>query len=544
MVHAPPPSPRPIDHRPARETGSADVPSPRAAAAIPAPSRKRDTATIWLTVGVCLLALTAVMLVDLSPTPIYRADEAQAIDVSIHTTAHTRASAEPGTWFPIPTRNAEPLLDTPPLTAWVHQLAFRGLDPYTDTAAAFSYRARLATLVLTLLAVAGIGWTGYCIGGPITGGFAALVCLGTPGFAWLGRLATPDAATLCCLVLTLSGAVWAMRPFKPAPALVRQLLGWALAGLGLSGLTLAAGSGSIWAALLPLWLVAFLGERKISHVVGTLAAGALAVVCVTPWMVRVYRLDPDAGQAWFRGPIEVWPTMVDRLLALTPDLMLWAGVVLLPWTAWLIAALLQPLSTSSREPRRRLMVGWTWLLAGLPITMGLLPSEDISGRVYLAMPFLAIVLGQVFRRYVDLSAEGRHARLWRAFKWPHLAMMLFVSVALPLALLEPEVLDRVHPQAASWVQPVATPYALGAAIALFLITLLCVRFAARQHPGRATGAFAAWGYTVGLVMVSPIVRSDAMQQAQIPLTTAPIVEPHWAEATQPAVETILTKADL
>ena len=114
-------------------------------------------------------------------------------------------------------------------------------------------------------------------------------------------------------------------------------------------------------------------------------------------------------------------------------------------------------------------------------------------RISFQLPAASVLIGQCLRLYSDRSAEGRHARVWRHVRWAHMALLVAVSIALPVAMVFQDALvDRgVLPSRVT--APTPWYFWAGLGVSLLLITLMSMRFALRHYPGKATICWSPWG---------------------------------------------------
>ena len=101
-------------------------------------------------------------------------------------------------------------------------------------------------------------------------------------------------------------------------------------------------------------------------------------------------------------------------------------------------------------------------------------------------PAAAVLIGQLFTQYAYLAGEGRYARFWRRLRWPHLALLLAVSVGLPIVLHAQPLLIAPFAEAFSW------PMALGFGAVLLGVAFLSLRWMLQDHPGQTLAAWAVW----------------------------------------------------
>jgi hypothetical protein len=218
------------------------------------------------------------------------------------------------------------------------------------------------------------------------------------------------------------------------------------------------------------------------------------------WSVWAQRLVPgaadDAGNWW------------DLTRASLAVLL----VAAMPWSLWIIAALVQPFSTSSAGSRGRMFLGWGWFLV-VALLVLLTPDAQVLPAVLPVLPVVGVLLGQLFRQYADLSAEGRHARFWRALRWPQLGLLFAVSVAGPVVLATQAELVREGFLPRPLTTEMHPAYWIAVGAVLVTLVFFSLRFALRQYPGWALGAWALWMVLAVTALVVPVTRGDLLRPA-------------------------------
>ncbi|MFP4146069.1 MAG: phospholipid carrier-dependent glycosyltransferase [Phycisphaeraceae bacterium] len=470
------------------------------------PPRQREWLTGWMALLVCLALAAVPLLIDLGRGDAIVPAEARAVARSAETwRGQVRLDHESWREAAVPWYDGEPQLEAPPGTTWMHLAAFDLLDVPPGDPGGQLLAARLVAAAGALLTVAAVFWAGLSIGGLTTASLAALVCLASPVLLMFGRLGSGDAPLLALTALSLAAAVWAIRPLKAAASRWRQAVGWILAGVLLGLAVLTGGIVAGVAVLMSLLLILVLCPHRLSHVLGLVAAALIAALVCTPWVLEVHGRDPAIWQSWLADlvlPAGQAPAEAGEVFGRRLGLLL---AVMLPWTPWLIAAMMQPFSTSSTGSRLRMFLGWVWFV---PLAMLLLmvPGEGTIREVLLAVPAGSLLIGQVFRQYVDLSAEGRHARMWRLLSWPCVGLLLLVSIALPMSLhYQARLVEK------GWIEapPVAAmhpTYWVSCGLLLVLLVLLSMRFVGRHFPGKAVMVWALWVVTAAAMLTVPVAR--------------------------------------
>ncbi|MEM6505648.1 MAG: hypothetical protein AAF711_09290 [Planctomycetota bacterium] len=486
-----------------------------------APKPRHDVSLAWLVlVGLMILAALP-LLIDLNTPGIWSEQEAMSVAMSSETAQRKTPIAEGETslqsWTPV--YRGESRWDLPPGGTWLHMVMYTGVPREaqgTDEPAEQLWvgRARLGSVIMSLFFVAAVFWAGYSLGGLPTGTISALVAMTMPLIIGFGRHANPQIVAAAWSALSIAGALWAMRPLRAAPSLVRQLIGWVTCGVGLGLATLTMGPSIIPGTLLCTIVLAMICPRRIGHIMGLLASTALAALLLTPWALHVHGQDADVWQQWLaRLSPDFGQTGFGELLRRAGWRLSLAALVSGFWVIWLIPALIQPFSTSTGSARRRLMLGWGWLVTSMLLIM-FAPGETRLSAFLLAIAPASVAIGLITQQYHDLSSEGRHARLWIIAKWLSCGCMLLLAIALPL-------LGYLLNHRADWVRWLPTmenpllasmhwSFYAGAAAALLLAAVLATRFAIHHHPGRTTACLAIWLLIAFGLAAIPISRGDQL----------------------------------
>lgn len=482
------------------------------------PSRRRDAGTAWL-VLLGLLVLAALPLaMELFRPAVYDAQEDRAVAVAVETWRRNVAYTDPehllDPWTPV--YQGEPRSEDPPATTWLHVIALRRtMEPGMDPNAQALLWARIIGVGMTLLLIGSVYWAGHSIGGVLTASMSGLVGLSMPVLIYFGRLGSGDVHLAAWVALSIAAALWAMRPMRRNPALARQFLGWLVCGVGLGMATLTAGPVAIPPVVLPLAVMSLICPRRLGHTLGIIAAIAVAVLVVTPWSIHVHESMPDGWRQWvstmqpaaFRGDWAIYGQTVGWRA--------WAALAVLGlWALWLVPGLLQPFSTSTGEARRSMTLGWSWFVATAALMLLAPGPAEVRPLMLLIAP-ASLMIGQVMRQYHDLSAEGRHARLWRTSRLLTLIATGVFSLAIPALVMFETSLPNWSTQWLGTSQTLFMPmhpgYWVGAAVALLLIAILAGRFALANHPGRALAGWSAWLVVLMVLMTVPLARGQFMK---------------------------------
>jgi 4-amino-4-deoxy-L-arabinose transferase-like glycosyltransferase len=496
------------------------------------PKPRRDVGLAWLVLLGILVLAAMPLLMDLNQPELW--SEREALAFAISTETHTRktpvtdAQTSLDAWTPV--YEGASRWDIAPGGVWLHQVMYTGLDAQdvsnqTAVRKRMLLRARLGSVLMVLLFVAAVFWIGHSLSGVSTGALSAAVAMTLPLVIGFGRSATPDCAALAWSTLSIAGALWAMRPLRASPVLSRQLIGWLVCGTALGLAALTAGPRAVPTTLLCTVVLAMLCPRRVGHVMGLIGSTAIAALFVTPWALHVHDHDPNVWQLWVT---ELTPDVTEVgvvgavrragwRLSMSATL---AGL----WLVWLIPAVAQPFSTSTGKARRKLLLGWAWLVTAAAL-VALAPGETRLATLLITVAPASVAIGLIVQQFHDLSAEGRHARLWLVCRWIAAGLMFALAVGLPtLAYLlsyRPDMLHVLPDLKQPLLMPMDTAFYVGTAVALLLASGLFIRFAIGHHPGRAIACLALWlltAYTLGAIPIArgPLLNTPAELHATPP----------------------------
>jgi 4-amino-4-deoxy-L-arabinose transferase-like glycosyltransferase len=491
------------------------------------PRARRELGTAWLVLAGLLAIATLPLGIELTRPGLFTTEEARAHGTALETwqrrEGFSAADRSLETWVPVYLGRLR--MDQPPGTAWVHVLAIsKGKQPPTGITA--KANLRWAGVVMALFLIASVFWAGHSVGGMMTGLLSALAAMSMPTLLFFGRLAVPETITAAWAALAMATALWAMRPLRRNPSLARQFIGWLLCGLATGMATMTGGGAALPVVLVPILAIALSCPYRIGHTLGLIAATAIAALTITPWAIYVHEAAPDGWGLWL-DPFAQHPgasswagygaSALWRLLA---------GVALMGvWAVWLLPAVMQPFSSSTGQARRRMLLGWTWMVSAAAVVF-LMPGPTRAASLMVLAAPASLALGQVMRRFHDLSAEGHHASFWNAGKWVTLGYTVLLSLALPVwAGFEtqmPDWVNTVTGRGGPYFASMGLWFWIGAAVVLGLLSALGARFALTNHPGRAYAAWAAWVLAAATLMAIPLARGPAMNApATPPLSATP-----------------------
>jgi 4-amino-4-deoxy-L-arabinose transferase-like glycosyltransferase len=511
---AKPPGEEHLERKPAPPQAVAHTPAGPGAghsATKATPALSRDRPMAWL-ILIALIAVSALpVYYNLNHAGSMYVTQARALPLAAETWRHRYEMYNGDVTLEslVPVLDGQPQLDQPPGIVWLDQLAFASLDPATATDEDLAYHMRLLTAVFGLLTVAAVFWAGFSVGGLATASFSALVFLACPVWVFYARAGTLDMPSVALETLAVASAMWALRPLRPSPSVPRQAVGWVVCGVALGAAVLTGGPAAIPAVLAPIFVFSVMCPNRISHLLGLVASVFIAALAVMPWVQHVHGQDPQVWRQWVSI---LWPNSMSSPGAFgqaVSDRGMLLPLLVLPWTFWLIGSLAQPFSASSSGVRRRVLIGWAWFVCLMFLVLTG-PGPDGLAGLLPALPAAAILIGQCLRLFSDLSAEARHARIWRLTRWPHLALLAAASVALPAgmyfqsALVQRNILSRLI------VAPMTWYFWLGLGVSLLLITALSMRFALRHYPGKTLVCWAVWAVVLMNVMLIPLTRGPLM----------------------------------
>jgi 4-amino-4-deoxy-L-arabinose transferase-like glycosyltransferase len=392
--------------------------------------------------------------------------------------------ADPDAWL-MPTRNGNPRIVKPPLVIWLDMLAWTGLTPQTSSAEQLIFRARLVSVGMGLLTVAGVFWIGCVLGDhklAVMSALAAGTCLFLQRQA---RIASYDMHMTGWATLAVASAFWAMRPFGPAPGLGRAAFGWCLAGVALAGAFMSKGPLALLVGAAPvLCTMIVVKERWRRHAWGLSGMLLITAVLTAPWYLYVNSVVANAGG------VLLHEYQAERVEFQPPYYYLGLLGLVLPWSVWLVGGLAHPFMRSSGEARRRLMVSWAWFV--LIFVAFSLPGAKQQRYILPIVPAAALLIGQLWRYHESLAQRGETDPGVNLLRVPHWSAVMVVSLlAWPFFVSQGWMVQR------GWfdtmpVGDVPMIYAASAGVVLTVLAVLGARWHFEWKPMRAALATAAW----------------------------------------------------
>jgi len=365
---------------------------------------------------------------------------------------------------------------------------------------------RLGSALLGLITIAAVFWAGHSIAGMRAGLYSALICAANPVFIWHARLASPPIHQAMWAMLSIAAALWAIRPLRASPSVERQFLGWVVCGLSLGGAALATGPLIVVTVMGPIVLLLLLCPNRRGHFMGLMAAVIIGFLVALPWTAKIFENDPDAWATWWREHQPFGFNSIAILFDMFGDRLLLILAALMPWSVWLVAAIAQPMSTSSAGSRTRLFLGFAWFMAAALIML-MLPATDHIGALLPLVPAAAVMIGQLFHHYADLAGEARYARFWRVLRWPHVLLLVAVSVLTPLLISWPQPFIDSGWFSSAFFFDLGWAFSAGFGLVLFVLVAMAAREAHRQYPAGMLGYTAAWMLLLATVIAIPASRS-------------------------------------
>jgi len=458
----------------------------------------------WPLLGACLLLALAPIFIDINRHDASDDWEIETVATSLETWQRRGTEMGPvGFSFEqlVLYLNEEKQFRPPPASMWAQQIVFSILGPSTeDGADTVLLYGRLLSGFMALVVLASVFWAGYSIGEARTALFATLICLANPVFLYHAKLASPPMQHAAWAMFSIAAALWALRPLKPTPSVERQFIGWLLCGLSFGAALLTAGLIAVGTVAAPILLILLMCPHRRSHLMGLLAALLIALLITMPWIIYAHEDDPQVFATWFGGLV---PSNRTTLAGMGGEFMTRSAILLaalLPWGIWLIGAVVQPFSTSSKGTRVRMFLGLSWF--GL-VTFILLtaPGAGHLGDLMLALPVFAVLIGQLFNHYSTRAAAGRFVRFWTVLRWPHLVGLLAFSIAAPLVAANYGVwIYRDWMPSPAW-------QVIGWILAIALI-VLSARWSIRHHPGLAVVSWSLWMVVLISFSSVPLAHQD------------------------------------
>lgn len=388
-------------------------------------SARQRNLMAWLSLLLCLTLALPLLLPYIGTPATWERREAEAILTARASYERLREHASDAL---VPYYDGEPQTYKLPGLAWQQMsiLAVAGTDLTTNST---RWALRSAAAGYALLMIAGVFWAGYSIGGTRVATMAGLIALSIPVTTYFGRLASHSMPQTAWLAIAAGASLWAMRPFRPLPSLWRQASGWLIAGLAMSLLLLTDGPKALIICIISLLALLLACPNRAGHLLGLLAASFIAMITFAPWAAYLYEHVDQPWQPWveaFALTSRQWQQVPTETLEMLPLLFL----ILLPWSPWLLAAAVQPISRSTEGERGRFALGWAWLLCVAGAVL-LIPKARHAPDMLSLVPPACVLLALLFDFYQKMVDVGRYPRTWRWFRWGVLAVIGITALAVP-----------------------------------------------------------------------------------------------------------------
>jgi len=489
---------------------------------------------MWLLLLGCLALSVPAVLIDLDRPLVTKGPEALALVTARETLEHMRQSGGVGGWSLeawVPYLNGAPDWDAPPGATWIQLAALSSTDVYDPDITRFVWVGRLVSAAAALAMIAAVFWAAHSIGGTRTAAFAAVICATNPLFIASARSASPAIFYGTWALWSIAAALWALRPMRPPPSVARQAIGWAICGLAMAFAVLTMGPVSIVPVSLPILLLVLLCPNRVSHMMGWVAALLLATLVVLVWAAYAHVQDPDAWSLdWWTWIPYHWFTR-EALFSAAAERsgLLVAG--LLPWTLWLVAAIVQPFSTSSKGIRTRLFLGWGWFVMTLVFLL-IAPASARDASLLAVTAAAAVLVAEVLNQYTELASQGKAPRFWRLLRFPHLALLIAIALMIPVVL---NMIPFIRMEAAGR-HGISTNlgWFFGAGFCLVLLGLvgLSVRPTFRDFPAKAMVAWSLWAavFFAGLTVLGargPAPESSVQGDAKLISSIVGLRQLYW-----------------
>ena len=327
---------------------------------------------------------------------------------------------DPEAWL-MPSRNGNPRIVKPPLVIWLDMLAWTGLTPADSTAQQLITRSRYVSVAMGLMVVAGVYWMGCVLWDRKMAVIAALSA-GTMLFLTRqARIASYDMHMTGWATLAVASAIWAMRPFGPPQTVLKAVLGWGFAGVALAGAFMSKGPLAILVGAAPvLCTMLIIKSNWRRNVIGLIGMLIVAAVLTAPWYLYImFEIRNAEGTLLHEYKAE-------RMEFQTPFYYLGLLGLVLPWSMWLVAGLIQPFMRAEGEQRRRLMIAWAWFV--LIFVAFSIPGAKQQRYILPIVPAVALLVGQLWRYHEQLAEQGEVDPGVNLLRVPHWVCLIAVSL--------------------------------------------------------------------------------------------------------------------
>jgi 4-amino-4-deoxy-L-arabinose transferase-like glycosyltransferase len=414
----------------------------------------------WLGLAGVLLAAIIVFGLPAGRAPVWNPDAARFMLLA-------RDIVEHGRWL-VPDLRGQPYLNKPQLFFWSIALASLPGGEVTERTAA------LPGVLSAVATVGGVAAIGTRVWGWHVGVLAALALITAPAFFAVAHHGQADLMVAAWTTWALYALLAARRSgwrLGPVVAFWACVAG-AMMSKGPVGLT-AAGAAAVSVAATDGW-------RALARLRPLIGAAVLAVL-LAPWWVAYLTTDPTAFAAVVTTEYGGWVFRRGLLHRLES---LWLAAYFLPWTLFLIAAMIWWRRADGDLNRRA--IGW-WALA-MWAMIGLSGIHRVRYVVPIYPGFALLV--------AEFIVRGRDPRATVLLRRASLGVIALM-VAVAMLSLTP-VADLIEGAGRPWVPDTRIERAAGAA--LLLISAGAALLALRRRALEAVGLAVALGVAAVLLL--------------------------------------------
>lgn len=399
-----------------------------------------------------------------------------------------QAAGDHSAWL-VTTNDGMPRLEKPPMATWLNLLAWRDLDPATTPPQQLIHRARCVTVMLGVMMLASIFLIGRMLGDIRFAALATISVASTFFFQRQVRTASYDIHYVAWTTAAVALGLWAMNPLGSRPTTLRRIAGWGGCAIALCAAAMSKNPLPYLLALPPLIAaILMLSQRRMADAALLSAATLLSAAPVVAWYWHVF---------------ETYPRLAERALGREitqprsdyQPLWYYLGVfgLVVPWTLWLIGALIEPFRMPAGWSRRVAMLALFWfgfILVGMSI-----PAAKQQRYVLGIVPAIGILLSCFIRRHDERAGRGEDDRMFRTLFGGTWIVLAIASIggAWFLAAQQQyiELMTRWQSEADAVVVPLVMPAAFALAIALLAICVVGWRSHA-DRPWLSSMAMAMW----------------------------------------------------
>lgn len=414
----------------------------------------------------------------------------------------------------IPTYNATPQLDTPPMGIWMTMLGWIQYDVAKTEPSTLLAHARYTAAFATLMTIIATYWAGMSLGGLRVALFAAITMGTTFLSIQLGRQAIMDNYLMMWSTIAIAAGLWAMRPLREINWFGRQITGWLICGFSTAAVVLTLSPFAVFFVVPPILAAIILTpHRTLGNIIGLIFAMLMGLLIAGPWFLFI--IDRFEGSLYEVFAPKQFPS---ELLVISSEhlKLLLLGV---PWIVWVIGGLFQPFMRAKDERRRQLLIAWFWFV--LIFLFFSIPAAQSPRYLLPIVPAGALMVGQLFAWHESIARQRQLDAGVDRLRVPHWAGMLLASMALPCIVIFQERLrafgDRFEITDLSELHFFMRHWGVAAGIGgiLVLTTLLGIRWHFAWKPARAFYATAIWMIIASTCMTYSYVKSGHHQDPNL-----------------------------